>query len=75
MGSNFGASQEALVIKNLPANARDIKRCGLDPWVGKIPWKWAWQPTPVFLPRKSVDRGAWQGTAHRLAKSLTTQLN
>ena len=25
------------------------KRCWFDPWVGKIPWKRAWQPTPVFL--------------------------
>ena len=24
-----------------------------DPWVGKIPWRRAWWPTPVFLPRKS----------------------
>ena len=23
---------------------------GFDPWVGKIPWRRAWQPTPVFLP-------------------------
>ncbi|KAB0339956.1 hypothetical protein FD754_023520 [Muntiacus muntjak] len=23
------------------------------PWVGKIPWRRKWQPTPVFLPRKS----------------------
>ena len=21
-----------------------------DPWVGKIPWRREWQPTPVFLP-------------------------
>ena len=21
-----------------------------DPWVGKIPWKRVWQPTPIFLP-------------------------
>ena len=21
-----------------------------DPWVGKMPWRRAWQPTPVFLP-------------------------
>ena len=20
-----------------------------DPWVGKIPWRWEWLPTPVFL--------------------------
>ena len=24
-----------------------------DPWFGKIPWGWKWQPTPVFLPGKS----------------------
>ena len=28
-------------------------RPGFDPWVGKIPWRRKWQPTPVFLPRKS----------------------
>ena len=28
------------------------KRRGLDPWVRKIPWRRAWQPTPVFLPRE-----------------------
>ena len=28
-------------------------RCGFDPWVGKIPWRRAWQPTPVFLPGES----------------------
>ena len=26
------------------------RRSGFDPWVGKIPWRRAWQPTPVFLP-------------------------
>ena len=29
---------------------RRCKRHGFDPWVGKIPWKRKWQPTPVFLP-------------------------
>ena len=27
--------------------------CGLDLWFGKIPWRRAWQPTPVLLPGKS----------------------
>jgi len=27
-------------------------KCRLDLWVGKIPWRRAWQPTPVFLPGK-----------------------
>ena len=28
-------------------------RPGFDPWVGKIPWRRAWQPSPVFLPGES----------------------
>ena len=31
-------------------NAGDLK---FDPWVGKVPWRRKWQPTPVFLPGKS----------------------
>ena len=37
------------MVKNPPA----MQRPGFDPWVGKIPWRRAWQPTPVFLPRES----------------------
>ena len=28
------------------------RRCGFDPWVGKIPWRGKWQPTLAFLPEK-----------------------
>ena len=35
------------VDKETACNAR---RPGLDPWVGKIPWRRKWQPTPVSLP-------------------------
>ena len=31
---------------------RRHKRCRFDPWVGKIPWRRQWQPTPLFLPGK-----------------------
>ena len=41
------ASQVVLVVKNLAANARDAGE------VGKILWRRAWQPTPVFLPGES----------------------
>ena len=48
---------------------------GFDPWVGKILWRWAKQPTPVFLPgRIPMDRGAWKATIHEVAKNRT-QLN
>ena len=32
---------------------RRYKRLGFNPWVGKILWRRAWQPMPVFLPRES----------------------
>ena len=44
----------ASVVKNrLPS-----RRTGFDPWVRKIPWRRAWQPTPVFLLENPMDRGA-----------------
>ena len=43
---NWGFPDGA-VVKNLPANAGDA---GSNSWVGKIPWRRKWQPTPVFLP-------------------------
>ena len=43
------ASLEAQTVKNPPA----IWETGFNPWVGKIPWRRAWQPTPVFLPGES----------------------
>ena len=32
---------------------------GFNPWIRKIPWKRAWQPTPVFLPRESHGYSPW----------------
>ena len=34
-------------------SAYQCRRPRFNPWVGKIPWRRKWQPTPVFLPRKS----------------------
>ena len=55
---------------------RRYKRCRFDPWVGKIPWRRAWQPTPVFLPgeshgQRSLGGVGWRGTVHRVTKSQT----
>ena len=36
-------------------------RPGFDPWVGKIPWRRAWQPIPVFLPGKSHGQRSLAG--------------
>ena len=34
-------------------SACQCRRLGFNPWVRKIPWRRAWQPTPVFLPGES----------------------
>ena len=40
---------------------RRHKRCEFDPWVGKIPWRRLWQPTPVFLPGESHGQRSLAG--------------
>ena len=40
---------------------RGHNRCEFDPWTGKIPWRRAWQPTPVFLPEESHGQRSLAG--------------
>ena len=47
------------------------RRPGFHPWVGNIPWRKKGQPTPIFLPGKSMDRGAWWAAVHGVAKRWT----
>ena len=46
------ASKMGVVVKNPSANEGDI-RLRFNPWVGNIPRRKAWQPTPLFLPEES----------------------
>ena len=51
-----------LVIKNLPANTRDIRDTGSIPWSGRFPsQRRKWQPTPVFLPGESHGQRSLAG--------------
>ena len=43
----------ALVVKNPPAKAEDVRDMGSIPETGKIPRRKARKPTPVFLPGES----------------------
>ena len=58
-------------VKNPPAMQETRMRHGFDPWVRKIPSKRKWQPTPVSLLEKSMDRGSWQATVPGVTKSGT----
>ena len=57
----IGASQVALVVKNPPANAGKCKRCGFDPWDGKIPGGGHGNPLQCSCLENPMDRGAWWG--------------
>ena len=59
------------MVKNPPANAEDIKRGGFDPWVRKIPWRRKCNLFHCSCLETPLDRGAWQSTVHRVAKSWT----
>ena len=68
------------MVKNPPAKAEDIRDAALIPWVRKILWRRAWQPTPVFLPGESHGQtiltgySPWGRKETRL-RQLSTQHN
>ena len=43
------------------STCRRLKRRGFDPWVGKIPWRKKWHPTPVFLAAESHGQRSFAG--------------
>jgi len=47
------------------------RRPGFDPWVRKVPWRRAWQPLQYPCLENFMERGAWQATVHRVAKTQT----
>ena len=58
---NDRASQVALVVKNLPAYAGDIRDADSIPGLGRSLGGRTWQPTPVFLPGESYGQRSLAG--------------
>ena len=62
-------------VNNPPAKAGDK---GLDPWVGKIPWRRKWKPIPVSLPgefhgqKNLADCGPWSRKESDTTERLST---
>ena len=80
------ASQVALVVKKPPASAGDGERLiGSPDWedpLEEIPWRRAWQPTPVFFPgafhgqRSLVGYSPWScWIRHDLSDLAPTHIN
>ena len=61
----------ALVVKNLCANAGDIRDAGSIPGLERSPGKGHGNPLQDFAWRTNIERGAWQAIVQRLTKSQT----
>ena len=57
------------MVKNLPANAGDIRDVGSIPGSGKSPGGGHGNPLQYSCLENPMDRGAWWATVHRLKKS------
>ena len=64
----------ALVVKKKKKKKTcQYRRCktrGFDPWVGKMPWRRKWLPTPVFLSRESYGQRSLAGYSPQGCKEL-----
>ena len=70
----LGASQAALVVKNLPVNAGDIRDMVSIPRWGRSPGGGNGNPLQYSCLENSMDRGAWWVTIHGVAESDMTEV-
>ena len=62
-------SQVALMVKKLPTNAGDIRHMVQIPGLGRFPGGGHGNPLQYHCLENPMDRGAWQATVRRVAKS------
>ena len=67
----MGASQVALVVKNLPANAEDVGDSSLIPGSGRFPGEGNGNSLQYSRLNNFINRGTWWGTVHGVIKSQT----
>ena len=59
------------MVKNLPANAGDVRDRGLIPGSGRSPGRGQGSPLQYSCQENPMDSGAWWIMVHRVAKSQT----
>ena len=64
-------SQVVVVVKNLPANAGELRDMGSIPELGRSPGGGHGNPLQYSCLENPKDRGAWRATVHRVAKNQT----
>ena len=65
------ASQVALLVKNLPANAGDIRDLGSIPGLGRSPGGGHGNSLQCSCLENPMDRGVWWATVHEVVNSRT----
>ena len=60
-----------LVVKNTPGNAGDIRDTSSIPGLGRSPGGGNGDPIQYSCLENPTDRGAWQVTVHKVAKTRT----
>ena len=68
------ASQVVLMVKNLPANAGDIRDSGLIPGSGRSPGGRPGHPFQYSCLENPMDGGAWQATVNRVTELNMTEV-
>ena len=58
-------------VKNPPANAGDVRDADSIPGLGRTPGGGHGNPLQYSCLENPMDRGFWQATVHRVAKSWT----
>ena len=71
LGYFLVTTQMALVVKNPPASAGDVRDPGSIPGLGRYPGGGHGNSLQYSCLENPMDRGAWQATVHRVAKSWT----
>ena len=61
----------ALVVKNLPDKAEDLRDTGSVPGLGRSPGGAHGNPLQCSCLENPMDRGAWQVIVHKVAKGQT----
>ena len=67
-----------LILTSFPHDSvicLQFRRLGFDSWIGKIPWRREWQPTPVWLPGESQEEsGSLQSIGCRVTHNWATNI-
>ena len=72
LGTSAWGFPDGSVGKESACSTGDSADAGSIPWLGRFPWRRAWQPTPVFLPEESHGQRSLVGYSPWRHRELDT---